>query len=183
MHLVGQCGKAHVLLVDILGAGAGQVRCTLGLLSSPMPCPLPSLGKEAAEDQVPRVGNLNGRKGVRTCGQRPEGGKAGQGVVGEGTFALASASSTGTQGYVCECKGRDMRLQQTESMSSLGWWTEGTKIKTLPLFFPLFIKPRPQYSPLPSAPGGSEAPCGPDPAAGVAGCSNSGTGAIYRQQR
>lgn len=45
MHLVGQCGKAHVLLVDILGAGAGLVRGTLGLLGSPMPCPLPSSSK------------------------------------------------------------------------------------------------------------------------------------------
>lgn len=26
VHLVGQCGEAHVLLVDILEAGAGQVR-------------------------------------------------------------------------------------------------------------------------------------------------------------
>ena len=46
---------------------------------------------------------------------------------------------------------------------------------------PKLEKPPPEYSPLCES-RGWEAPSGPDPAAGVAGCSNGGAGAIYRQQ-
>ena len=62
VHLVGQCGEAHVLLVDVLGGGgAGQGTVMVpSSWGSPVPCPLPSSG-QAEVGRVPRVGHFSGR--------------------------------------------------------------------------------------------------------------------------
>lgn len=63
VHLVRQRGEAHVLLVNILGAGAGQVRGTLGLLGSPMPSPIPARVRRQQRTEPPEWGISMGRKG------------------------------------------------------------------------------------------------------------------------
>lgn len=177
VHLIGQCGEAHVLLVDVL-VGAGGSGARWGSWGSPVPWPLPSSGQGAA-------------------GQGPQGGVISMAEVGEGLWAKAlevegrwgwrveapARASQGPRWSLCACGGGS-QAQRARRCPPLGWWAEGTRTQT------------PHTRPRPSEAGeaptsiltppeckGWEAPSGPDPAAGVAGCCDGGAGAIYRQRR
>lgn len=70
VHLVGQRGEAHVLLVDVL-AGVGRVRGTLLFLEQPRPLPLPGSGQGGSRAGSPGRVASQWQQQARVCGQRP----------------------------------------------------------------------------------------------------------------
>lgn len=150
----------------------GQVRGTLEFLcTAQCPIPYPAQDEETVQS-LPKVGHFTGKNEVRVCGQRLGGGKAGDGVVGEGTPALATARGfAGTQDYG-ENRGMQASAGTGNCLPGLPLWSEGirTEIPQIHKTLHRQEKPSPQHSPLPRVlrVGGLS---GSDPALGVAGCS------------
>lgn len=149
VHLIGQCGEAHVLLVDVL-AGAGGSGARWGSWGSPVPWPLPSSGQGAA-------------------GQSPQGGGISMAEVGEGLWAKAlevegrwgwrveapARASQGPRWSLCACGGR-WQAQRARRCPPLGGGQRapGPRPLTHAQGPQRLEKPPPQYSPLPSVRGG-----------------------------